>query len=839
MSGTLSLNGTWGLTWAEGSPLMRPDHYTGTLLRGRRLLPAQVPAPIHRVLMDHGLLEDPNFGLNSLAARWVEEQYWIYRHTFEASAEATTQPAWLVFDRLEYLAVVYLNGEEIGRHANAHRPARFDVAGQLRPGENLLVVKLSTGLHELAEKSAKEYVGSEIEQLTKRHWQRKPQYQSGWDWNPRLMNVGILGDVRLEWRDAPRLAEVTVFALPSADLREAALTARVTVEGLTEAPVAGFLRLHVPETGQEASLPVELPLGESRYELSLTLDQPRLWWPVGHGEQPLYDVEVSLEAGGETQTVTRRTGVRRVEIDQSPHPVEGKHFILKINGRRIFCKGANWAPPDALYSTVTPERTRRLVEIALEANFNLLRVWGGAIYAEPALLDACDEQGILIWHDLLFACCKYPGNDPEFAAEVRREVTGAMRDMGHHPCLAVWCGNNEIEWGDWAWGFDESLQTHPHYALFHHDLPKIAGEENPAQAYWISSPFSPDYKFPNDPTVGDQHPWGVSMGHPFAEWWDYRSFVDRFPNEGGVLGAATPATLRQFLPENEQHLLSPSWDHHDNPFACGGWKPGELGIAYQTVETWTGRDPLAMDLDDYAFVSGLLQAEGLSEYIHNYRRRMFSSACAAFWMYADSWPTTHAWTIVDYYLRRRLSYHPVRRAYQPVTVVVTEDGSKVTVHGVNDTPAPWSGELRYGLFNLAGGLPLDVTQTVELPANASTPLAHFPREQWENLGLTRAGAFAALFHGGELHAQHRLFLERFKDLAFAPPELELSLSAEVLTVRSPVFVWGVCLDVDGDLPLADNCFDLLPGIPYRLPWPHALGEPEVVRLGSRDAVPSA
>ncbi|NLC55947.1 MAG: hypothetical protein GX774_03815 [Armatimonadetes bacterium] len=833
MSGSLSLNGTWGLTWAEGSHLMHPSHYLGPSLRGRRLLPAAVPAPIHQVLRAAGLLEDPNLGLNSLKARWVEEQFWIYRHTFTVPAEAAEQPAWLVFDKLELDTLVLLNGQEVGRHANANRPARFAVTGKLRPGENLLVVRVDAGFHSAADKPGNGFCSGEIGLLTKRHWHRNPQYQVGWDWNARLTNVGILGDVRLEWSAVPRLDQVTLFALPSTDLSTATLFVRASIEGVAEEPVAAVLRARVVETGQEVSLPLSVVQGESRHELQLEIANPRLWWPIGHGEQFRYTVEVTLEAGGETQRVVRRTGVRRVEIDQSPHPVEGRYFILKINNRPIFCKGGNWVPADMLYSTVDAARYRELVDLAVAANFNLLRVWGGGLFADHALCDACDEQGILLWHDFLFACAQYPGDDPDFAAEVRREVTFAVRDLAHHPSLVVWCGNNEVEWGDWSWGYDSQRPAHPHYVLFHHDIPRIVHAEDPSTAHWISSPYSPDFQHPNDPTVGDQHPWGVSINNPGgADWWEYRTYVDRFPNEGGVLGATSPATLRQFLPENERYLGSPSWDHHDNPIACTAHEAGLLGRAYATVELWLGRDPLAMDWEEYAFASALLQAEGLREYITNYRRRMFSSASAIFWMYNDSWPVTHGWTIVDYYRRKKLAYHPVRRAFQPVSVVVAAEADTVTVYGVNDTPEPWSGEVRYGLFRLAGGLPLDATAAVTLPANASTALAQFDRGQWEELGLRQSGAFALLLERGRPIAQHRLFLERFKDLALTEPRISLSREGERLTLASETFAWGVCLDLEGELALADNCFDLLPGIPYTLPWHTDLGEPRVIRVGN-------
>ncbi|MHB9132151.1 MAG: beta-mannosidase [Armatimonadota bacterium] len=839
MSGTISLNGTWGLTWAEGSHLMVPHHYWGTELRGRTLLPAAVPGPIHQVLMDAGLLEDPNLGMNSLKARWVEEMFWIYRHTFTAPAEAAEQTAWLVFDKLEYDAVILLNGEEVGRHANAHRPARINVTGKVRAGENLIVVQTATGLHSSADKPGEGYFSGEIGKLTKRHWCRTAQYQYGWDWNARLINVGILGDVRLEWSAVPRLDQVTVFAVPTADLAKATMHVRATIDGVNDVPVEAVLTARIVETGQEVTLPVTVAAGENRQELTIAVNNPHLWWPIGHGEQFRYTVEVTLTANGEHQSATRKTGIRRVEIDQTPHPVEGCYCMLKINNRPIFCKGGNWVPADMLYSTVTPERYRQLVDLAIEANFNLLRIWGGAIFADHALLEACDEVGVLIWHDFLFACAKYPGMDPAFAAEVRREVTFAVRELAHHPSLAVWCGNNEIEWGDWGWGYDTEGPTHPHYAIFHHDIPLIVKTEDSSTVHWMSSPYSPDLSHPNNPIIGDQHPWTVSMEGGGADFWKYRANVDRFPNEGGILGASSPATLRQFLPEYERDLFSPSWEHHDNPFAALDSQQGALGHAYQTVEMWTGHNPLTMEMDDYAFVSALLQAEGLYEYISNYRRRMFSSASAIFWMYNDSWPVTHGWTIVDYYLRKKLAYHPVRRAFQPVTVVVAEEDGVVTVYGVNDTPQAWTGEVRYGLFNLTGDLPKDAQLAVTLAANASTPLAQFTKAEWEALELDKTGAFAVLLQDGTITAQHRLFLAPFKALAFAEPAISMNVEYGTLTLNSDTFAWGVCLDVDGELPLADNCIDLLPGIPYTMPWDVKLGEPQVVRVGNRDAVKPA
>jgi beta-mannosidase len=821
---------------------MAPEHYTGAGIAGKRLLKARVPAPIHSVLMEHGLAGDPNVGLHSLNARWVEEMFWVYRRVFKAPAEAMEQRAWLTFQCLELHAVVWLNGAEVGRHANANRPARFDVTGRLQPGENLLVVQIESGLHATADEPAGEY-GTEdgnISHLTKRPFLRHAAFQHGWDWSPRLLNVGILGSVSLEWCRGPRMDAVTVFALPADDLSRATIHVRATVEGTKDGPVAGVLSAHVVETGQEAMLPLAIAPGQQRPEIRLAVEHPQLWWPNGHGDQAFYTVKVALDAGDKRQTVTRRTGVRLVEIDQAPHPVEGRYFTLRINKRPIFCKGGNWAVADVLYSTVEDERYRELVRLAADANFNFFRVNGTGIFVTHALAEACDEAGILLWHDFPFGNCKYPGDDPAFAAEVRREVTWAVRDLAHHPSIVVWCGNNEIELFERSPEIDDRYRKRPHHYMFHYDLPRIVSQEDPSKIYRPSSPYAPDLREVNNPVAGNQHPWGVSLGTPGpVDWWPYRQHVDRFAVEGGVLGAAALGTLRQFLPEGERYMFSPSWEHHDNPFACQDQTQGALGKAYATVALWTGQDAATMDWEEYAFASALLQAEGLSEYVANYRRRMFSSAAAVFWSYNDAWPVTHSWTIVDYYLRTKLAYHVVRRAFQPVTVVVAEDGDRITVFGVNDSAEDWTGELRYGLFALKGGLPVDQQMQVSLAANTSKALVHFPRAEWETVGLRQSGAFALLYGAEGVVAQHRLFVERFKDLDFAEPDIRLSRRGATLVLLSNVFVWGVCLDVDGDARLPDNCFDLLPGIAYGIPWRADLGELRIVRLGSRDAVQPA
>ena len=818
MKKSLCLNGVWSLTYAEGSQMSFFEEFSQVRPAvGRRLLDAEVPAPIHRVLEKNGLLDDPNYGANSLKARWVEECFWIYRRTFDAPAEAVSGTAHLVFDRLEMIAEIYLNGEKAGVSENALYPARIDVSGKVKAGENTLVVVLESGVFAYSDHYGKFNPAlPDTTWMTKRNWLRKSQHQSGWDWHPRLQNVGILGDVRLEYAPGALAGLISLSALAADDLKSAVVTVAADAYCNAAQGDKATLKVTVKETGDTVEKEFALPEGKSTCELSLELNEPELWWPAGCGKQFLYTAEIEFAGAKETRTF----GVRKVTVDQSKHPESGRYFIININDRPVFCKGGNLVPADLYYSEVDGKRFEELVDIAVEANFNLLRIWGGGIYMTREFCNACDRAGILIWHDFIYACAKYPGEDPGFIRNICAEAEYTVRYLNNPPSMAVWCGNNELELANLDW-YPESRTAWNDHAIFHHYLKEIVWKNAPQVFYWASSPSSPDGKLPNDPSCGDQHPWGIALNSPGGtDFWGYREYFDRFPNEGGVLGASTIPTLKQFLPENERYVRSFSWDHHDNTFARRDTEWGELGHCYTTVSLWTGKDALKMSLEDYAVISGLLQAEGLEEYIYNYRRRMYSTSSAIFWMFNDSWPVTNGWTIIDYYLRKKLSFHPVRRAFAEKAVVAVDQGDEVVIYGVNDGNEAWQGKLHYGIFNLKGGLPKDETLAVTLNANASTELVRFSKAEWEKTGLDKSGVFAVLndANGCEV-AYHRLFVERFGNLDMAAePRIRMSCGDGKLTLCADDFVWKFCPDVNGEVKIADNAFDLFPGIPKVIPW---------------------
>lgn len=822
---TLDLCGTWKLRWADGE-----RGHTRFAERDSvdeaRYIDAQVPGEVHLDLLRHGWIADPNLGTNALACRWVEDNIWSYRRVFDAPADACAGRAWLVFEGLDLAATVTLNGATVGTHANSFRPCRIEVTGKLKPGRNVLAVHVECGLRLAADKPGSGYSNSINHNYQKRHWLRKPQCQFGWDWSPRLINVGIHKPARLEWTDAPaRVEQVVPLVEVTPDLAAGRVRVRAFVEGLGAAPVKGRLTARIPAASVVVETGIEVRPGVQCCEVELQVPNPRLWWPVGHGLQHLYELQVQVQVEG--REIAQRTlsiGFRRVRVNQEPHPDGGRFFVLEVNNRRIFCKGGNFVPADLVPARIDRKRYDRLTDLALESNFNMLRVWGGGLYESDDFYELCDRKGLLVWQEFVFACSRYPGDDEAFMRDIKEEARFNLRRLAPHPSLVVWCGNNENEWGNWDWSFDKG-RVHPDYALFHLTLPRLVAEEDPTRYYQPSSPFSPDLQHPNADVLGDQHPWTVGFGD--TDFRKYRAMACRFPNEGGILGPTSLPTMRECLEgAADRSMTGLAWHTHENSVAF--WE--EPAHPDRMLEQWLGRDVRAMNLEEYVYWAGLVQAEGLREYIDNFRRRMFDTASAIFWMYNDCWPATRSWTTVDYSLRRTPAFHPVRRAFAPVSVVLAEEGDKVVVFGINETQSCLELQLRFGVMELAGAYPVDRSVPVTLPANASTRLAQFDRAEWRD--PARSAAFAVLTCRDEVVARNRLFLPFFKEIQWPAVGIQVTVEKPgTVTFRCPTFAWGVCLDLDGGPAPADNFFDLYPGMPWTIPW-QGKEPPRVLRVGN-------
>lgn len=822
---SIDLGGDWRLC---GTDLFHglPEHYVASDTSLSPWMDARVPGDVRLDLIRSGELGDCNRGLEARGAQWVDQNIWIYRREFELRDKREGSRYFLVFENVDLSAKVYLNGAEAGCAENAFIRHRFEVTESVKEGRNSLAVVVESGHFCAIDKPARPYHWELFVPASKKAWLRKPQYVFGWDWNPKLISVGLPGPVSMEETASLAVADSglssEVFDDDSARLR-----LRLVLD--SQVPQPATLRIHCPALSFTHSRELTIPGNVSSADEDFLLPKVERWWPIHFGRQVLYDFDFELSVGGLPVWSRRMThGFRTVALDRSAHPESGEFFILRINDTPIFCRGANWVPSEAIHAAETERKYETLVELALEANFNFLRIWGGGVYAPESLLRRCDERGILVWHDFAFACSKYPLDDPDFLRSVHREVADVVRQRSRHPSLVVWCGNNEIEWlvSDGVFGKD-----HPWHdrALYHDDMPGIMERESLSQAYWPGSPYSEHCPDMQDKSQGDQHPWDVSMGRETVNFHAYRNDPSRFANEGGFLGAGLPATLEKYLGSHGMRMHSPEWLFHDNSENC---RPDRL-VTYASIKHWLGMAAESLPIEDYLYFSGLLQAEALQEFITNFRRRKFDSAAAVFWMFNDSWPTTHSWSIVDYDLRRRLPFHPVRRTFNPVSVICAIDGDDVLVVGVNDTPEPWTGELQHGTFY--SNLPEcdDDQCPVTLAANSSSILAMHKAAATRLERAPGLGVFAVLRdEQGAITAQHRLFCTTFAAMPWRSPEIFVRRASGHIVLESDTFVWGLCLDPRGDSGLPDDLIDLLPGIPALVRWSSSAELPTKARVGN-------
>ncbi len=811
--GEISLAGSWRATWGDGGHA-KMDHHLKAVEDAQRYMEMVFPGSIQHNLEKAGLLDDPRLGLNALKARWVEEHFWILRRNFYVPPDAPLQEPFLHMQVVDGVSEIILNGELVAEHANSHRPLVVDISSALKSGMNELVILLESGLYKTADLDGSDYNFQEEAALNKRQFLRQPQFQFGWDWNPRLIFFGLHGEMKIVWGPQPRLEQVSVISEVSPDLQ----TAHIFIRPTWWVPGNKPMKIVMSLTSRDAltqTATATLEPGRMHAELVLEVKQPKLWWPHGYGPPEVYPLNLSILADDKhIINWAGKTGLRRVTIEQKAHPEKGRYFHLMINNRLVFCKGSNWVPPEMSAYEVSPDKVKKLVDLAIEQNFNMLRIWGGAVWAGHPLLELCDEKGIMVWHDLLFACSKYPADNPDFLKEVQTEVEWGLKEFSLHPSLVVWCGNNEIEWGWWDWHYRDFGRTAPDYALFHQIFPMLTARHCPVTPYWPSSPYSDAVTPANDDTVGDQHPWFVTLDadREAADFWRYRSLVDRFPNEGGVLGCSPVDSLRQFLNAAELKPRSFAWELHYN--TANFWNP-RPGTPTLHLERFLNLRPAALSLAEYAIASGMMQAEGLKEYIRNYRRRTPSSASAIYWDYTDSWPSVHGWGTLDYYLRRRPSFHVVRRAFAPVIVVLVDEERTIGVYLINDSPKDQMISLSAGDFAATGGPRMQAQRTVPISAFTCLRTASLIRDPGRV-------AFAQINDADKhLLDWDRLLLRPFREWDVASPTIQVSTEDTALgrfaRYQSADWIWNVVLDPSGSIDTRDDIFDLLPGQPYDIP----------------------
>ncbi|MEU0852939.1 glycoside hydrolase family 2 protein [Streptomyces flaveolus] len=643
------------------------------------LLPAQVPGCVHTDLLTAGLIPDPFLGVNESDVAWVGRRAWTYVRDLPATDTAGEEHERtdLVFDGLDTAATITLDGREVGRTRNMHRRHRFDVTGR----HGLLAVDFASAYDEAA--SVREVTGERPNVYPEPfQYIRKMACSFGWDWGPTLVTAGIWRPVRLERWSTARLADVRPLVTVHGG------TGRVEVRVEVERTAQGTARpLAVRATVGGGLAEARGVVVGTRAVLTLEVPDASLWWPRGYGDQPLYDLELALveeSDGGDRSkerpldTWHRRIGFRTVELDRSADR-HGTGFTFVVNGERIFARGVNWIPDDVFPSRITPERYRTRLRQTADAGVDLVRIWGGGIYEDDAFYDACDELGLMVWQDFLFACAAYPEEQPlrgEVEAEARDNVVRLMP----HPSLVLWNGNNENLWGFRDWDWEPELRGDSWGGGYYLDLlPRIVAELDPTRPYSAGSPWSGSWDHhPNDPAHGTYHSWEVWNRRDYAE---YRDSEPRFVSEFGWQAPPAMATLRRALPGERLAPDSPGMLHHQKAEDGNGKLNRGVERHFVLPEG---------DFDRWHYLTQVVQARAIATGIEHWRSHWPVCAGTVVWQINDCWPVS-SWSAIDGDGRLKPLYHELRRVYADRLLTLQpgdgDDGPVLAV--VNQAAEPW------------------------------------------------------------------------------------------------------------------------------------------------------
>ncbi|MDE0573590.1 glycoside hydrolase family 2 protein [Demequina sp. B12] len=801
LSSSLIVDG-WTLTHSGGTAPAAVEGAT---------VPADVPGTTHVDLLSAGLIPDPYLSTNEADLAWMHLCQWRYATTFDADPVEPGERVDLVFDGLDTVATVRLNGTEVARTKNMHRSYRFDVRELLSTDSNALEVDFASAL---------EYAQNLTETLGHRPTPyphpypavRKMACSFGWDWGPDLQTAGIWKPVKLErWRTA-RID--TVRPVVTLDGCNGRVEAHVTVERAADCD----LHLHATIGGVEAG--ATIVAGESQGTVVLEVPDVERWWPRGYGEAHLYDFELTLSAGegadaAALDSYRTRLGFRTVEVDMS-HDGTGAAFTFVVNGEPVFVKGANWIPDDHLLTRITRDRLERRITQATDAHMNLLRIWGGGIYESEDFYELCDEAGVMVWQDFLFACAAYAEGAP-LRGEVEAEAREAIVRLMPHASLVLWNGSNENIWGWHDWNWQGHIGGDGTWGIGYYEelLPALVADLDPTRTYTPSSPFSPhqpyDTVHPNDPAWGPIHEWQVWNTLDYTH---YGSYVPRFSSEYGFQGPPAWATLTRSIPEEDRHQESAAWLAHQK--AHEGNDKLNRGLRPHL--------PAGRDFEEWHWATQLNQARAIRFAIEHYRSWWPQTAGSIMWQLNDCWPVT-SWAAVDGDERLKPLWFALRAGYAPRILTFQPrgaDGELDTsglphVVAVNDSDEDWDETLTLSRVSLDGEeravstvhLAVPARQAVTIPVPSHVVHIEDPARE---LLVADAG-----YAGDEDHVRAVWTDAEDKDFAHAARPFTATAAAAAggyeVTVTAQEFVRDLALLADkvaADAVVSDTLVTLLP-----------------------------
>ena len=776
----LDLAGTWQLAEAGGA-------HRSTM---------QVPGDVHTALKEAGIIPDPYFGRNEDKVQWVAQREWEIERQFVID---DPDGSWyLDVTYLDTVAVVFINDVPVLSADNCFRRYRPDVSAALQSGENTIRIHFHSSIAAGAERQARQpfYIPYSTGNcpIPNGNMLRKPQCHFGWDWNIALAPLGLYGEISLRRLEVARIEHV--------------VTSQRHVDGKGELHVAltlfardpGIVPVHFGLDGERVRVNYGIAAGETVIHHVFEIEHPRLWWPVGSGEQHLYGLTVEIPG----ETVTRQIGLRTVEL-LTDEDEAGARFAFRVNGREIFCRGANWIPADALFSRSSREKTEDLLQSAVDANMNMIRVWGGGFYEQDWFYDLCDRLGLMVWQDFQFACNLYPST-PDFLDDVAEEVDYQVRRLVSHPSIVLWCGDNELV-GALNW-FKESIENRDRYLVSYDRLNRTIEQAMkkaaPEAIWWPSSPASGYLDYGDAwhaDGSGDMHYW--SVWHENKSFDNYRSVRPRFCSEFGFQSYTSLPVIQTYAGREDMNVASPVMEHHQK----------NAGGNERIAATMFRYFRFPRDFANFVYLSQVQQALAIRTAVDYWRSLKPHCMGTLYWQLNDTWPVA-SWSSLDYGGGWKILHYVARRFFQPVAVaaIPSEDGTEIRISLVNDTMRDVTVTINLSMVALDGRrASLRSVEAVCSPDAAVTAIT-LPATDILPQGILFWSFTASNGTGGEGH----FVPGTYKALELQAPGLETLVSPtgdgsfDILVEASGLALFVM---VESDTPghYSDNAFDLAAG----------------------------
>lgn len=796
----------------------------------------KIPGSVYGNLLEKGLIPDPYYRMNELDVLKLMERDFYFRTAFMLTKEQLEADCLLLrFDGIDTLSDIYLNDEFLGHCDNMHRIWEFDISEAGKEGENELRVQLYSPTRFIEQENQKIYTGGSSESMEGFPHLRKAHCMFGWDWGPRLPDAGIFRDVSVISSNVARLEQVYITQeWETGGIQGGCKTAKEKEESPEQVTVVFDVTIeHFIDSKKETDelvLKTALfdPAGSlvavrsSALQRSFTeehwdrikVEDPQKWWPNGYGKQPLYTVEVILldENGTILDSFARKIGLRTITMNTEKDEW-GECFAHEVNGVKIFAMGADYIPEDNILSRVTKERTEKLLRDAAEAHHNCIRVWGGGYYPDDWFYDACDELGLIVWQDFMFACASYELDD-EFERNISAEIRDNIRRIRHHACLGLWCGNNEMETQtlDGIWK-PSVKQKYDYIKLYEYIIPKIVKEEDPATFYWPSSPSSGgNYDNPWDENRGDAHYWAVWHGNkPFTE---YRKFYFRYLSEFGFQSFPCLKTVETFTEPEDRNIFSRVMEMHQRNRAANGKILEYLSATYL----------YPADFDMLLYASQLLQADAVRYGIEHFRRHRGRCMGTVVWQLNDIWPVA-SWAGIDYYGRWKALHYAEKRAFAPIMISCEEVGElserphcilqpvqiekSARIHVANETMEPVSGRVTWELRMPDSSILESGEEDVTVEPLSGFWLAKQDFSEYDELQIYLSFAFSVK---GEMVSENSCLFTAPKHFAFQDPKLSCRREGDTLILSAAAYARNVEIQgIDGDVKFSDNFFSMNAG----------------------------